>query len=121
MIEEMLLLIVLLQIKHVLFDYFENKTFEIADKISYGNVELIWHSVKHGLGTVICLLIISDISYIIYALILGFLNFVLNYNINFLRIKYGQTRYSDEKFLKHFGISQLFHQITYLFIAYLMF
>ena len=104
-----LTLLILLQFKHWYIDFVNQSKHELQSKKLYGSLYGIKHSLKHGLGTTLCLLIITGIPFIVYCLILGFIDFALHYHID-----YGKTKYDN------LGLDQLLHQLTYVLIAFLM-
>jgi hypothetical protein len=104
-----LVLLLLLQIKHWYIDFVNQSSQELEAKKLYGNFNGIKHSLKHGLGTMLCLLIITGVPFIIYCIILGFIDFAMHYHID-----YAKTKYKD------LGLDQLLHQLTYILIAFLM-
>lgn len=117
---EIILFLVLLQIKHWYVDFVNQSDKEVKSKGIYGDFHGIMHSVKHGFGTFICALLISGYTYIIYALILGIIDFATHYHIDWTKMNYGNRNITTPQFWNHLGLDQMAHQIIYLFIAFLM-
>lgn len=118
--EEILLLLILLQIKHWYIDFVNQTDDEVKYKGVYGHKIGIMHSLKHGIGTVICLLIVTGYPYLVYAAILGIIDFAFHYHIDYAKMRWGEQNVKDKKFLHHFGLEQMMHQLTYILIAFLM-
>jgi len=115
-----LFLLVLLQIKHWYIDFVNQTTVEIASKGIYGDSEGVNHSVKHGIGTMLAIVLAVGTPYIAYAAILALLDSVLHYHIDWIKMNYGNRDISTPAFWNHFGLDQLAHQLTYLLIAYIV-
>jgi hypothetical protein len=119
MLDVMIILLILLQIKHWYVDFHLQNEEEIACKGIYGNCLGINHSIKHGVGTFICLLLVTGFTNVLYTIVLSFLNFVLHYHTDYMKMNYGNTDGESKKFWRHLGLGQMIHQLTYLLIAYL--
>lgn len=120
MIEEILILLILLQVKHWYIDFVNQTDDEINQKGIYGSRAGIMHSVKHGIGTTICLLIVTGYPYIVYSLILGIFDFIIHYHTDYVKMRYGEKDISNKKFWNQLGLDQMVHQFTYILIAFLM-
>lgn len=118
MIESILLLLALLQIKHWYIDFVNQTNEEIASKSIYGDEIGIGHSLKHGVGTMLALVIVTGPQYMFFVVILGLLDFVVHYHIDWIKMNYGNRDITTNDFWNHFGLDQMAHQLTYLFIAY---
>lgn len=115
-----LFLLVLLHIKHWYIDFVNQTTVEIASKGIYGDSEGVNHSVKHGIGTMLAIVLAVGTPYIAYAAILALLDSVLHYHIDWIKMNYGNRDISTPAFWNHFGLDQMAHQLTYLLIAYIV-
>lgn len=120
MVTSVLLLLILLQIKHWYVDFVNQSMEEVAGKAIYGNWKGIYHSAKHGIGTTICLLLITGYTYWAYALILGILDFVIHYHVDWTKMNYGNRDIQNPLFWNHLGLDQMAHQVTYIGIAWAM-
>ena len=76
-----LFLLVLLQIKHWYIDFVNQTTVEIASKGIYGDSEGVNHSVKHGIGTMLAIVLAVGTPYIAYAAILALLDSILHLSL----------------------------------------
>ena len=120
MLETIFLFLVLLQIKHWYIDFVNQTSEEVNSKGKYGDGPGINHSVKHGIGTMCCVLLAFGFPYIAFAGILGFIDAVIHYHVDWTKMNYGNRDIQDPKFWNHLGLDQMAHQITYLWFAYLM-
>jgi hypothetical protein len=121
MVEQLLLLLVLLQIKHWYIDFVNQTTAEIASKGIYGDQTGLNHSIKHGLATVLCCVAITGIDYIPFAMLMGLVDFVLHYHVDWAKIRYGNGNIKTKEFWTHLGADQMAHQLTYICIAWMVF
>jgi hypothetical protein len=115
-----ILLLTLLQIKHWIVDFVNQSEEEMACKGIYGHCLGIHHSLKHGIGTFVCLLPFTGFDNIAYTTVLAFLDFTIHYHVDYIKIHYGNNDIDDKKFWYYLGLGQLLHQLTYLTIIYLM-
>jgi hypothetical protein len=115
----LILILVLLQIKHWYID-FVNQT---AEEVAHKGIYLDWlgmkHSIKQGLGTFLCLyLFVHDVE---VTLIMAFLDCVLHYHIDYIKMHYGNRDIKTPAFWAQLGLDQMAHQLTYLGIVYALF
>jgi hypothetical protein len=120
MVNYVFLLLILLQIKHWYIDFVNQSDEEVKGKGIYGNWSGIQHSLKHGIGTMLCLTLVTGSGYEIAAFILGLFDFVAHYHIDWLKMNYGNRDITNPKFWAHLGLDQMAHQIIYLGIAWAM-
>lgn len=122
MIDHALWILALLFIKHAYVDFFIQTDEEVASKGKYGDQLGLWHSVKHGIGTLMVLLL-SSIS-ILDSLLLAVLDSAMHYHIDWAKIninnKYNYTP-ADAEFWKWIGVDQMLHAFTYLLIVWNLF
>ena len=119
-INAILLLLLLLFIKHWYVDFVNQSNEEVASKGIYCDFHGLMHSCKHGAATAICILLVTGAStshYIVYAMILGFIDFIVHYHIDWTKMNYGNRDISTPQFWNHLGLDQLAHYVTYLAIA----
>jgi hypothetical protein len=111
-----LLILFLLQIKHWYFD-FANQS---ADEIKYKGIYLDWrgitHSLKHAIATVALFFLFTSVH---TAIILGLIDFLIHYHIDWIKIKWGTKDISTKLFWNQFGLDQLAHQTTYIVLILL--
>lgn len=117
LVNELLLCLLLLQIKHLLVDWLFQTQIEIQEKGTYAKLGGLIHSGEHALGTYIVCLLFTPL-----ALYLAVLDFILHYHIDWLKsnltncLKVSPT-HKTYWFLM--GADQTLHQFTYLLLAYL--
>jgi len=120
MFDSIFILLALLFIKHWYIDFVNQSMEEVNGKGTYGNAHGIMHSIKHGLGTWFVFWVFT--REIEYSLILGFIDFVLHYHIDWTKIninkKYNYTT-ENPKFWVWLGADQLAHSLTYLMLVWL--
>lgn len=111
MISLIFISLILLQIKHWYIDFVNQSDEEVAHKGVYLNWLGIKHSLKHGIATAIIFLLFVEFE---GALLLGFIDFVLHYHIDYCKMRYGNRDIKTKQFWAQLGLDQLAHQITYL-------
>lgn len=118
MIEAMILILALLQLKHWYIDFVNQSNEEIASKGIYGDTLGLSHSIKHGAGTLGVLVFVLGLEYLPYIIILSLFDFITHYHIDWVKMNYGSNDMKTKEFWNHLGLDQMAHQLTYLFIAY---
>ena len=113
-------LLILLQIKHWYIDFVNQSTEEVQSKAIYGDFAGIMHSLKHGIGTAICLIIITGWDYFSFCITLGIIDSILHYHIDWAKMNWGNRDIQTPAFWTHLGLDQMLHQITYIGIAWAM-
>ena len=124
MLEAVITLLALLQIKHWYVDFVNQSMDEVHSKGIYGDSLGIWHSAKQGIGTLLCVLAITGHNYIADAIFIAFVDFVIHYHTDWAKININKKKnYTVEtsQFWWWLGFDQLVHQLTYLLIVYLVF
>ena len=114
----MLATLVLLFFKHWYIDFVDQSMDEVNGKGIYGNWLGIRHSLKHGLGTFVVIGIMGES--IEGAVVLGFLDFILHYHIDWAKMNWGNRDIQNPKFWSHLGLDQFAHQLVYLGMIYLV-
>lgn len=113
-------LLFLFQVKHWYVDFVDQTMDEVASKGKYGAWLGIRHSLKHGLATFACVVALVSTDYLVFAFIIGLLDFVTHYHIDWTKMNYGNRDIQTPQFWNHLGLDQMTHQITYIFLAYLV-
>ena len=124
MLEASIALLALLQIKHWYIDFVNQSMEEVHSKGIYGDAAGLWHSGKHAIGTLFCILILTGTNYFSEAFLLACLDFVVHYHVDWAKININKSKnYTVEtkEFWAWLGFDQLMHQLTYLAILYLVF
>jgi len=109
-------LLALLYIKHWYVDFVNQSMEEVNSKGDYGNWQGIKHSLKHGIATVIVMLIAS-VNWP-SAVVLGIVDFVTHYHIDWTKANYGNKDINSPAFWNHLGLDQMAHNFVYLFIVW---
>lgn len=116
--EVIFILLVLLQIKHWYIDFVNQDMEEVNHKGIYWDWRGMKHSVKQGIGTMACLMVIASPDYWEYCLIMGMIDFIAHYNIDWMKMNWGNRDIQTPAFWNHLGLDQMAHQLTYIGIAY---
>jgi len=123
MLTTAIILLILLQIKHWYVDFVNQTIEEVHSKGIYGTGPGIWHSAKQGIGTSIAIMLVTGPAYIIWALIVGAIDFVIHYHVDWAKININKSKnYTVEtkQFWAWLGFDQLMHQLTYLLIVWMV-
>jgi hypothetical protein len=116
-------LLILLQIKHWYIDFVNQSEEEVTWKGTYLDWRGVKHSLKHGLATTACLLIVTGVEYLPFCIVLGFVDFLVHYHVDWSKMnlnkKLGYT-IAMPQFWALLGLDQLAHQLTYIGIAWAM-
>ena len=119
-LEAFVILLMLFQIKHWYVDFVNQTMAEVNGKAIYGNWLGLRHSIKHGLATIVCVLLVCGYEYWFFALIIGILDFATHYHIDWTKMNYGNRDIQNPKFWNHLGLDQMMHQLIYIVLAYLV-
>ena len=118
----LLLFLLCLQIKHVLIDYVLQTQEQIHNNGTFGNWVGFTHSLEHGLGT---LLVVLMFGYADAPLSLLFgiplMDVFVHYVIDWTKMNFGCKDMSNKLFWWHMGIDQFSHQVCYLLYAFILF
>ena len=106
-------ILILLFLKHFIFDFVLQTESMILHKGIYGHWYGIKHSLYHGLATILILILFNVQS----AIMLGILEFIAHYHIDWIKVKFGSKNISTDRFWIEFGLDQFAHSITYLIIV----
>jgi len=120
---EILLLLLLLQIKHCYADFVLQTYMQTVKKGVWLDPIGISHTVDHMYCTLIALLIFSFVVPLGVGAILltALVEAVIHYLVDFTKVKYGSKDNTKPIFWTQFGLDQLAHQATYLaMVAYLI-
>lgn len=113
----LLFILILLQIKHWYIDFVNQSD----DEVKHKGVYLDWlgmkHSIKHGLATTFILLPFLDIR---WSLALGAIDYLAHYHIDYCKMRFGNRDITTRAFWAQLGLDQLGHQLTYIFIIWML-
>jgi hypothetical protein len=111
-------MLALLFIKHWYVDFVDQSEEEVRWKGAYFDWRGVKHSVKHGIATALIM------SFFIYGIgdmiLLGFLDFILHYHIDYCKIKFGNRDITTKAFWAQLGLDQLAHAVTYLWLVWIL-
>lgn len=112
-----LLVIFLLFTKHFIVDFPLQTKYQWSNKGTYWHPGGLLHAALHGIGTMLCLAVVSpEIS-----VLLGLFDFVIHYHIDFFKMNinkqlgWGPT--TNEQFWWLLGLDQYLHALTYIGFA----
>lgn len=105
-------------VKHWYIDFVNQTEEEVKGKGIYGNRAGLEHSIKHGIATV---LIFSFFVWEIEtAFILGVIDFVVHYHVDYVKMRFGNRDIKTPAFWAQLGLDQLAHHSTYLGLVWLI-
>ena len=108
---ELFVLLVLLQLKHWYIDFVNQSDEEVAHKGIYMDWLGIKHSLKQGLATFLIFFLFIEVE---GAIIVGLIDFVLHYHIDWIKMRFGNRDIRTKAFWAQLGADQLAHQLTYI-------
>lgn len=114
MLDSILFLLVLLQCKHWYVDFANQTSDEIHYKGTYADWRGVTHSLKHGIGTFLCVWIITGWENVEFAFGLALLDIFLHYHIDWVKTNFAHKDVTSPIFWNHFGLDQLAHQLCYI-------
>ena len=121
MFDSIYIIFAALFVKHWYIDFVNQSMEEVNGKGIYGNAYGVMHSLKHGVATgIIMFMFIADP---LMAIILGFIDFVIHYHVDWAKININKRwNYTVEnpKFWAWLGADQLAHSLTYLGLVWLI-
>ena len=115
--EPFLTILILLQFKHWYIDFVNQSDEEVKYKGQYLDWRGIKHSLKHGIVTGAIFLLWLDLP---SAVVVGLIDFVLHYHIDWTKMNYGNRNIQNKEFWMHLGLDQMAHQLTYTGLVALM-
>jgi len=120
---EILILLLLLQIKHCYADFVLQTYMQTVKKGVWMDPIGISHTLDHVYCTLIVLLLFSLFVPIsaVAILLTAFVEGIVHYIVDYAKVKYGSKDNTKPIFWTQFGLDQLAHQATYLaMVAYLI-
>lgn len=116
---DILLLLLLLQIKHWYADFVIQTYMQTVKKGVWLNPIGISHSLDHVWGTLLVLTVFSLFSLVspLVIVAVAITEGVIHYFIDYVKVKYGCKDNTKPLFWNQFGLDQLAHQICYILIA----
>ncbi len=114
-----LLLLCLLQIKHMFADYYLQTPKMLSGRGEYLHWGRAQHAAVHAIGSVLIFLLFqAPLSFI---LIIAALEWIVHFNIDFAKASYSdkkQLQPSQAAFWRATGLDQCLHNLTYIAMAW---
>jgi hypothetical protein len=113
--------LLVLQLKHYVFDYVLQTPYQFMNKGTYGHPGGFVHAGLHALGTILCFLVIPPSWGLGIAIIVG--EFIVHYHVDWMKELFQRrANYTtaDAGYWRIYGVDQLAHQLTYLVIVWLL-
>lgn len=118
MVTDLILLLVLLQVKHMFADYFLQFPFMLSGRDAYLHVGRLAHAGVHAVGTAIALALVPTPLTPLVLLVVA--DFVVHFHIDWLKARVtdgmGLTP-ANPGFWRAAGVDQAAHQLTYVAIV----
>ncbi len=116
---EILLLLLLLQIKHWYADFKIQTYMQTVKKGVWLDPVGMSHTLDHIWGTLVVLLIFSFFQSVSITAIIAIavIEGIYHYLVDYTKVKYGCKDNTKPQFWNQFGLDQLAHQTSYLAIA----
>lgn len=118
---EILILLLLLEVKHWYADFFIQTYQQTVRKGIYRDLCGISHSLDHVWASIVALMIfnifvqpLTVLSMIVVPFIEGF----LHYHIDWIKVKFGSKDLTKPLFWSQFGLDQLLHKTTYFIMVW---
>lgn len=114
-VSALLVLLVLLQVKHMIADFFLQTRRMLTGRGEYLHLGRAQHAGVHAIGSILVFLVMG--TSLTFAVIVAAVEWAVHFNID-----YGKARYCDKRDLQHtqamywyaMGFDQFLHQLTYL-------
>jgi hypothetical protein len=119
---EILLLMLLLQLKHYWADFGIQTYTQTVRKGVYGDLLGLSHTLDHIILSLVALMVfncfypVSALTILLYSTVEG----VIHYHIDWFKVRFGTKNMQSGLFWNQFGLDQLAHQLTYIGMIYLM-
>ncbi|MEM1079792.1 MAG: DUF3307 domain-containing protein [Pseudomonadota bacterium] len=123
MSEAMLVTLLLLQLKHLLADFFWQTQWMVENKGQYGHPGGWAHAAFHGGASAVILAVLAPIS-LGLVLVICVAECVLHYHIDWIKeqaVKRSGAGPTEKRFWNITGTDQALHQATYLAMAAMIF
>lgn len=114
-ISTVLLLMCLLQVKHMFADYFLQTPKMLAGRGEYWHMGRAQHAGVHVLGSVIVFVVMG--APVLFTLLLVVVEWIVHFNIDFCKAKYSDDKElnpTQALFWRAVGVDQAMHQLTYV-------
>lgn len=112
----MLITLALLFVKHWYVDFVIQTQKEVDTKGQYLVWPGTWHSIKHGIGTLLVFAIMGES--VLGAILLAVIDTVTHYHIDWAKMNFGNRDITTPQFWSHLGLDQLAHYLVYLALIF---
>lgn len=121
--ELLIVFLIVLQLKHFYLDFIDQTEKELKYKGVYFDIRGMTHSIKHGVCSFFCALIVLDLEmyYFMLSVLVGMLDFILHYHIDYIKSSRGPKDMNSKEFWIWFGGDQFAHQLTYILLVLTIF
>jgi hypothetical protein len=119
LLDRIFILLTLFFIKHWYVDFVNQTQEEIDAKGTYGSLDGLAHSAKHGLGTMFVMMLVGIDPAV--SVVWGALDMITHYHIDWFKMRFGSRDMSTKAFWSQFGLDQLAHALTYIGLVWLLF
>lgn len=119
---EILILILLLQIKHCFADFFLQTYSQTVKKGVWLDLVGISHTVEHAYCSLIALVFFNlffPLS-VLTILTVVLVESIIHYLVDYGKVKYGSKDNTKPIFWTQFGLDQLAHQLTYIWMVWIL-
>lgn len=124
MVTSVLLLVLLLQIKHLFCDFFWQTRWMVLNKGTYGHPAGLAHAAIHAAATLLILAVYMPQVGFTMIVAVCFAEFVVHYHIDWAKdmsTKRAGVNPTEKRFWDITGTDQALHQATYLAMAAVVF
>ncbi len=114
-LETTLILLFLLQVKHLFADYFLQTQRMLMNRAAYAHVGRAQHAGLHAVFSAVAFLVIGAPP--VFTVVLCLIEWVVHYHIDWAKGVYtekAQDGPDDASYWRAFGVDQLMHQLTYV-------
>jgi hypothetical protein len=117
---ELLFLLLLLQIKHCYADFVMQTYIQTVKKGVWLDPTGVSHTTDHMICTLVAMLIFSFFVPVsaIAIILVTFIEGVVHYLVDYSKVKYGCKDNTKPVFWTQFGLDQLAHQVTYIWMIW---
>lgn len=114
-LQTVLLLLILLQVKHLFADFFLQTPRMLSGRDVYLHLGRAEHAGLHAILSFVALMLIG--SAVIFAAVICLLEWIVHYHIDWAKGRHSEIKQhgpSDSGYWRAFGVDQFLHQITYV-------
>jgi hypothetical protein len=113
-----LTILVVLEVKHFIFDYPLQTGYQLRNKATYGHPGGLLHAGLHALGGTAAFLVVRPSLGVAFAIVVG--EFIAHYHLDWAKGQFNKRRgltTADAMYWWGIGLDQLLHHLTYVVIA----